>query len=78
MSDKDSGSNDGDDEPQMTEEEIISEVTAKVIEAFKLFDADGNGGQIKSDQLRELLDHCNFKMEDQEMYKIVSELDPSQ
>lgn len=53
-------------------------MSEKVFEAFKVFDPDGNGGHVKTDQLRDLLEYCEFKMDDQEMYKIVSDLDPSQ
>ena len=77
MSDNESGSDHEEQAPQLTEEEIIAQVSEKVFEAFKVFDPEGNGGQVKTDQLRDLLEYCEFKMEDQEMYKIVSDLDPS-
>ena len=38
------GGESSDGEPQMTEEEIIKNVTEKVFEAFKMFDPEGNGG----------------------------------
>lgn len=78
MSDNESNSNHEDEGPKLTEEEIVKMVSEKIFEAFKVFDPEGNGGQVKTDQLRELLEYCELKMEDQEMYKIVSELDPSQ
>ena len=78
MSDDGSGSADEEEVPKLTEEEIVAQVSEKVFEAFKVFDPEGNGGSVKTDQLRDLLEYCEFKMEDQEMYKIVSDLDPSQ
>ena len=38
-----------DEEPKMTEEEVTKQVTEKVFEAFKEFDADGNGSHVKTD-----------------------------
>ena len=38
-----------DEEPKLTEEEIVKQVTEKCFEAFKQFDPDGNGGHVKSD-----------------------------
>ena len=48
MSDKDSGSEEGD--PPPTEEEIFAMVTEKVLEALKEFDPEGkHPGQIRTD-----------------------------
>lgn len=58
MSDNDSANKSEDDTPQLTEEEVVAQVSEKVFEAFKVFDPDGNGGQIKTDQLRDLLEYC--------------------
>ena len=78
MSDDGSGSNHDDDVPQLTEEEVVAQVSEKIFDAFKVFDPEGNGGQIKTDQLKELLEYCQIKLEDQEVYKIISDLDPGQ
>ena len=66
-------------EPQMTEEEIFASVTDKILNALKDFDQDGaHPGLIKTDNLKDFLEFCSFKMEDQQVYKIASDLDPSQ
>ena len=66
-------------EPQMTEEEIFASVTEKILNALKDFDLNGaHPGLIKTDQLKDFLEYCSFKMEDQQVYKIASDLDPSQ
>ena len=79
MADKDSGSEDGEEEPQITEEEIIKNVSDKVFEAMKVFDPEGNyGSMIRTDKLKEFLEYCEFNMEDQEVYKMASDLDPGQ
>ena len=68
-----------DDIPQKTEEEIFAEVTDKVLEALKVFDSEGNHpGQIRTDQLKDFLEFCSFKMDEQTMFKIASDLDPTQ
>ena len=68
-----------DEEPKMTEEEIIKNVSDTFFDALKVFDPDNqHGGQIKTDQLKDFLEYCNFKMDDQEVFKLASELDPSQ
>ena len=75
MADNDSGS---DGAPEITEEEIFSNVSDKVLEAIKTFDADGlHPGQVRTDQLKDFLEFCSFKMEDQQVFKIASELDPT-
>ena len=66
------------EEPKMTEEEIVKSVTEKVFEAFKQFDPEGNGGQVKSDVIRDLLESIDIKISEQEMYKIVADIDPGQ
>ena len=37
------------EEEKMTEEQVTTQVTEKVFEAFKEFDADGNGSHVKTD-----------------------------
>ena len=74
----DGESSGGDEEPQLTEEEIVKQVTEKVFDAFKQFDPEGNGGQVKSDCIRDLLEYIEIKISEQEMYKIVADIDPEQ
>ena len=50
------------EEPKMTEEEIVKMVTEKVFDAFKQFDPDGNGGQVKSDCIKDLLEFIEIKI----------------
>ena len=68
----------GEEEPKMTEEEVIKMVTEKVFGAFKEFDPDGNGSHVKSDQVKDLLEFIDIKISDQEVYKFLSEIDPEQ
>ena len=77
MSESKSHEDSEDDGPKMTEEEIVKMVSDKVFEAFKTYDPDGDGGQIKTEFLRDVLDYCELSMNDQEMYKLISDLDPS-
>ena len=42
----------GDDEPKVTEEEVAREVEDKCYKAFQAFDTEGNGGEVKVDQVR--------------------------
>ena len=72
-------SDDGSDnsgEPEVTEEEVAREVEDKCYKAFQAFDQEGSGGEVKSDQVRSVLDHMGIKMNDQVMYRIISEVDP--
>ena len=72
--------NDSDSEKhEMTEEEIFASVTDKVLEALKVFDTEGqHPGQIRTDQLKDFLEFCSFKMDEQMIFKIASDLDPTQ
>ena len=63
-------------EPEVTEEEVAREVEDKCYKAFQAFDQEGSGGEVKSDQVRSVLDHMDIKMSDQVMYRIISEVDP--
>ena len=62
--------------PQVTEEEVAREVEDKCYKAFKEYDYVGSGGEVKTAQVREVLDHMEIKMADQEMYAIISDIDP--
>merc|ERR1719263_2209111 len=63
--------------PQVTEEEVAREVEDKCYKAFKEFDHIGSGGEVKVDQIRDVLEHMEIKMADQEMYSIISDIDPT-
>ena len=74
-----SDSDNGSDKPQITEEEVIKQVSDKILEAMKIFDPEGNNGSlIQTDKLKEFLEYCEFKMDDRDIYKIISDLDPGQ
>ena len=51
-----SGSSDGDKEPVKSEVEIKKEIEDKCYKAFIDFDREGNGGQINSDQVGQVLE----------------------
>ena len=65
-----------DKENQMTEAELTKEIEDKCYKAFIDFDQEGNGGQIKSDQVQNVLEQMQIKMSEQEMLKIIAEIDP--
>ena len=71
----DNGSSDG-KEPAMSEADITKEIEDKCYKAFIDFDREGNGGQINSDQVAQVLEQMEVKMSDQEIYKLISEIDP--
>jgi hypothetical protein len=52
-----SDSGDGDDDkPQISEAELRKEVEDKCFKAFIDFDEEGNGGQIQSDKVKQVLE----------------------
>ena len=68
-----------DEEPKMTAEELITSISDTFYEALKAFDPDNKlKGQIKTSQLKDFIEYCNFKMDDNEVYLLASELDPTQ
>ena len=72
-------SSDGSDdekEPQMSEVEIKKMIEDKCYKAFIDFDREGNGGQVNSDQVGQVLEQMEIKMSEQEMYKLIAEIDP--
>ena len=73
MSDSDK---DGSGKEELNEADLAREIEGKCYKAFVAFDPDGNGSQVKSDQIKQILEHIDIKMGDQEMYKIISEIDP--
>ena len=77
MSDKDSDkSGSDDDEPKLTEIEIKRLVEEKCYKAFLEFDSEGTGSQIKSDQVKEVLEFIDIQISEQEMFKMITEIDP--
>ena len=72
-------SEDGSDsggKPQLSEEDVIKDVEERCYAAFKEYDRKGTGGRINSDQVQDVLNHMNVQMSDQEIYKIISDIDP--
>ena len=77
MSDNESDKSGGsDDEPKLTEVEIKRLVEEKVYKAFMEFDVDGTGSQIKSDQVKDVLEFMDIQISEQEMFKMITEIDP--
>ena len=65
-------------EPKRNEDEIFTSVSDKILDALKDFNFDDkHPGQVKTDKLQDFLDYCDFKMDQQSIYMIQSELDPS-
>ena len=51
----------------------------KILEAMKVFDPESNNGSmVQTDKLKEFLEYCEFNMDDRDIYKIISDLDPGQ
>ncbi len=62
-------------EPQ-SEIQLVRYIEDRCYKAFMEYDKEGSGGAVKSDQVRAVLDHMDIKMSEQEMYKIIAEIDP--
>lgn len=73
MSDSNS---DSAEKTRITEEDIIKDVEERCYAAFKEYDRKGQGGRVNSDQVQDVLNHMNIQMSDQEIYKIISDIDP--
>merc|ERR1711903_74687 len=54
----------------------MREVEDKCLKAFKRFEVDGHPGEVKSEVVRQVLDDMEIKMDDIEMYQIISDIDP--
>ena len=52
------------EKPQVTEEEVAREVEDLCYKAFKEYDHQGSGGEVKVMQIRQVLDHMGIKMPD--------------
>ena len=61
---------------ELTEVQLVREIEDKCYKAFMDFDKEGAGANVKSDQVAAVLDHMDIKMSEQEMYKIIAEIDP--
>ena len=72
MSDSDSDSN---KEPARDEKEIAREIEEKTWEAFMAFDKEGSGA-INSSEVKFVLEMIGIKYMEEEMFKMISELDP--
>ena len=71
-----SDSDDKGSKEELNEADLARDIEDRCYKAFQAFDPDGNGGAVKSDQVQQVLDHIDVKMGEQEMYKIISEIDP--
>ena len=60
---------------KMSEQELASEIEQKCLEAFMKFDKSGVG-QITSGQVQGVLEMMNIKVSEQEMFKMITEIDP--
>ena len=65
-----------DSEREVKDEATVrKEVEDKCLEAFMAFDEEGSGA-IASDQFKLVLEKIDIKMSDDEIYKMISEIDP--
>jgi Ca2+-binding EF-hand superfamily protein len=71
-----SDSDNGSGNVQLSEEEIIRDVEGRCYKAFQEYDNKGSGGRIRSEQLHDVLNHMSITMSEQEIYKIISDIDP--
>ena len=72
MSDSDSNEEKA---PVRDEQDIAKEVEAKTWEAFMAFDKEGSGA-INSSEVKFVLEMIGIKFSEDEMYKMISEIDP--
>ena len=66
----------GSDKDQINEADLSKEIEDKCYKAFIEYDKEGTGGTVKSDDVHKVLDHMEIKMSDDEIYKIIAEIDP--
>ena len=59
----------------LDEAQIAKEVEEKCWESFLSFDLDGSG-QIQSSEFKALINMIGIKMSDDEIFKMISEIDP--
>jgi len=64
------------DEEKITEAELARQIEEKCYKAFLTFDKEGSGGEIKSDQVTQVLDFIDIKMSEQEILMCITEIDP--
>ena len=75
-SDDDKRGSESEEEVQVTEEDVMREVEDKCLKAFKQYEVEGDPGVVKSESVRGVLDHMEIKMDDIELYQILSDIDP--
>ena len=66
----------GEEQEQLTEEQIVKDIEEKCYKAFMDFDEEGSGALIKSDQVQNVLEQMQIKISEQEIFKIIAEIDP--
>ena len=62
--------------PQRDEKEIAKEIEEKTWEAFMQFDKEGSGA-VNSNEVQFVLEMVGIKFSQDEMFKMISELDPA-
>ena len=63
------------EEPKREQHEVEEEVQQKCLEAFQAFDTEGTG-EIQSGEVKLIIEMMGINMNDQELFKIISEIDP--
>ena len=63
------------EEPQRNLEDVEAEVKESFLKSFQSLDSEGLG-YIKSSDLQHVTELMGIKMEDNEIYKIICEVDP--
>ena len=69
-------SSDGGEKEKIDEQEVRDEIQSKCLKAFQAFDIDSSG-EIQSGEVKLVIEMMGISMNDQELYKIISEIDPS-
>ena len=72
-------SDDGSDQEEMPKRElheVKEEVQQKLLESFQRFDEEGLG-YIQTNEVKLVIECMGIQMEDKEIYKIISDIDPS-
>ena len=59
-----------------TQEEVARNIEDKCYKAFIKYDYEGSGGEIKVDDVHDVLKEMEVNMKDDEVYMIISEIDP--
>ena len=63
-------------EQQKDEGEIAKEIEEKCWEAFLAFDKEGNG-QIQSSEVKYVLEMMGVKIEEDDIFRLIADIDPN-